>query len=106
MEYTIKDVEREVKGAMAEAIKQEMLEDSASSYFQLVFEAGHWLGVKMREEGATDSDVDSACFALGQRIRMGGVPYKLAIDSLQRWRKGYPDKGGYALGRDLINGVN
>lgn len=71
----------------------------------LLFDAGHWLGVKMSEGGATDEECYSASFVLGQHCLANVcVPdaYALAAEAYDRWREGRPDRGGLELAKTLI----
>lgn len=105
--YTIEDLKKEVEGPMAKGIEEGMKEEKCPAYMLPLWQAGDWLGEKMTEEGATKKEEKYASFALGQRIMMSGMAtsHQQAIDALERWRAGRPDKGGRELAEALIDGT-
>lgn len=110
--YTEQDVEDDLAGKMADELTNELkyaklIGESCPPKELPVFEAGVWLGEKLREMGVEKKEISSRCFALGQRIRMAGIEnsYREAIKSLERWEGGNPDYGGLELGLEPIKGI-
>ncbi len=92
-ELTVESVNRELNEEMAEGLARSV-EEFVSKFGDLpswqlpIFRAGHWLGERMKREGANTAEVEIICDRLGKYTRLFGVEtvYQSAIVELRRWR--------------------
>ena len=71
-----------------------------------LWDAGSWLGTKLRELGATDEEVESVQFAHGQRC-FGGQPWAIAAQYINEFAetKTVGDKPGPELAEEITKEV-
>lgn len=66
-----------------------------------IWRSGCWLEEEMKKLGATDQESYDCCFAHGQRS-FGRDPWVMAVNALEKWKAGNPDKPGEELAQSLI----
>lgn len=85
-----RELNEEMAGGLVRSLEEFVSKNGEMSSWELpVFRAGHWLGERMKREGATDEEVEAICERLGMESRkmVGRVDvYLLAIEFLKRWR--------------------
>lgn len=74
-------------------------------HFREAWFAGAWLGARLREAGANDTEIDLICFANGQKCFHSPDPWKPTIATLGRYLAERTfEEPGLDLARRLIEG--
>jgi len=102
---TTEDVRQEIE-AEAEDINQCAKEDGCPHWLLPLFQAGEWIGRKVKRAGGSEQESKNLSFAFGQIICMKGVEqsFEVAAECFNRWLEGNPDKPGAELAKALITG--